>query len=176
MEREERRLPNKEGGGKRSPSGIQGRGAMSRRPILSFLGGSSLFFLLGALVRDGVESALLGVIALALGLAFLLVATRGTRGHGVARVAAGVGGAGVLTGALGIAAVSLWMIFVEGGLGILLGMVGIPASFVLGLLGRLLIEMARSGLERRNTTGGRGASPLPPFPAPPAPGSDRPGR
>ena len=168
MEKRNRMLLRKSGGSGNAP----GAGPI---PVVALLGGASLVFLVGALVQDGVEAAFLGVAALVLGLAFLLAATRGTRAHGVARVAAAVAGAGVIMGALGLAAGSIWMILIQGGLGVLLGVVGLPAAFVMGLLGRLLIEMARSGLEPRNTTGGRGSSPLPPAPPTRPPGRTAPG-
>ena len=151
-----------------------GGGGSSRHPVVTLLGVATLFFLLGALVQDGIDRFFLGVVAAVTGMAFLLVATRGTRAHGVARGVAALGGGVVVVTALGVAAGSIWMIVVQGGLGILVGIVGLPAAFVLGILGRLLIQMARSGLDPRGTAGGRGGSPLPPAAAPPARGPEAP--
>lgn len=131
------RLPNRRDGRSATPL-----------PVVALLGGATLFFLVGALVQDGIGQLFLGVAALTTGLVFLMAATRGTRAHGVARVVAGLGGGALVMGALGLAAGSIWMIFVQGGFGILAGVVGLPAAFMVGIWGRLLIQMARSGMER----------------------------
>jgi len=136
-----------------TPPGKRGTGGPGRRrPALPagrsldlVLGATTLIFAVGAATRTGIERAFFAVVAFSMGLVLLLHVTQGTRAHRLARLLAGLGGLVLMAGALGMGALSVWLVTGVGGVGILAAMVSLPAACVVGMWGWTLMKIGLEG-------------------------------